>query len=184
MYKRQLYSTPWDKKPNIACFCNDECEQAYTDEGDFSYQTCSTCGRDICVRNPSNGYLYQFRDADSDGDHEICLQCYQNRYIKSGLSLDEINADKIPGIFFDTDALLDAGYVKQESRIKVHSGNVSEVRDIALQYVNQDAKVLYDYDSMSILGDEGYINIWVRFPNQEQGPAQAITKPNLVIDIP
>lgn len=161
MLERELYNTPWDDKPRLVRFCSVACEEAYVDEGDFSYRECPICNREICVRNPANGYMYQFRTIDED-NMEMCLSCFQDHYLISGLSVEEIKSGGVKGIFFDHDELRKSGYKKVESNIRVDGSNLANLQSKALELIESGHQVLFDYGSLSIMGDEGYVNIWAR----------------------
>ncbi len=94
----ELYDTPWDTVAKEAWFCSDDCESAYLYTGDFQYRTCEGCERLVCQQNPSNGWMWQYRNHAGLG--EICLQCYETEILKNGQPRSDFEGDRINGGMF------------------------------------------------------------------------------------
>lgn len=132
-------------------FLTEEARDSY-EESEFS--TCDYCGRTVAN---DNGYMRHIRHTE-DCD-TICLRCDQERAIEDG--------DRVDAFFFDTNDLTEAGYTKDASLLigngHTGSGMSKEAFNKMLEKdYPEDVKVLINLDSMSIMGDGAYVDIYIK----------------------
>jgi hypothetical protein len=97
----ELYDSPWQEYPMRSWFCSSACERAYLEDGDFRYEECNSCARQVCVRNPANGWQEHFRHHSGLG--HACLRCYETEILENGQPRDDFEGDSISGgMFFST----------------------------------------------------------------------------------
>ncbi len=87
--------------------------------------------------------------------------------MRDGLSHSTFKPDNdgrytIEGEFFDEDELREAGYVKVDDfgSVKITEVNAAEYCHHAKSLIDDGAKVITVYKSLSILGNEGYVSMW------------------------
>ena len=182
-YEYELYSTPWDDVGTTAYLCTDEfghaeverengrevfeswkyyesCVEVLTDNGwsDFRYFECVRCYRTICEQNPKNGWHVQYR-VDGDDYEQVCLKCYQDEILEYGISRESVENGELSGMFFNTGELDEWERVMDYIHID-NSNTVQEVLDNILGWMDEDYKVVIDYERMGIGGLEGYISVY------------------------
>ena len=182
-YEYELYSTPWDDVGDTAYLCKDEfghaelerengrevfeswkyyecCVEVLTDNGwsDFRYFECVRCYRTICEQNPKNGWHVQYR-VDGDDYEQVCLKCYQDEILEYGISRESVENGELSGMFFNTGELDEWERVMDYIHID-NSNTVQEVLDNILGWMDEDYKVVIDYERMGIGGLEGYISVY------------------------
>jgi len=161
---RYLYDTPWEVNPRELNFCSDKCGDDYYYAGDFSYQFCEPCERDICIRNPADGWMFQFKDYDGE---ELCLKCYMGEILDHGIEREKLEGGQIPGMFFNhgNPEALEAGYETVEGFDHYFIRDPHHVKRFtkkALELIDQDKKVVVGYEKMAIGGIEGYVTMMVK----------------------
>jgi len=172
-YKLELYDTPWDNEPRIAYFCkhtpkeiartqyNESCLDLLDDQSwsDFRYFECERCHRMVCEQNPSNGWHSQVRYLGED-EFSLCLRCYGEYILENGTAQEELEAGRLPGMFFshDNHEPLEAGYGVVMEHVKV--GDPEPVINKALELIESGYKVVIGYESMAIGGLEGYVTLF------------------------
>ena len=173
-----VYDSPWDgpEDAKVIGFCSEECEQEHRDhagDGSFRYQYCDRCGRNIIERCPSNGWREYFRVDGEECEH-VCMKCWQERYLKTGLRRSELrNGSELATDFYNHSELEEHGWKQHESRRFVRSRKdadalLAECRSLKKQGLN----VLLDTQSMAIGGLEGFINIYTK-PSKRARHAKA-----------
>ena len=186
-YEYELYDTPWDDVGTTAYLCSDEfghaveteedrkagreipdswkwyesCDDVLKDSGwaDFRYFECVGCYRTICEQNPKNGWHVQYRIEDPEEYEQVCLKCYQDEILENGISRESVENGELSGMFLDRDCL--DGWDKVLDYIRIaDSETKQEVLDDILAWMDDDYKVVIDYDRMAIGGLEGYISVY------------------------
>tara|TARA_R110002020_G_scaffold237375_1_gene449691 strand:+ start:267 stop:905 length:639 start_codon:yes stop_codon:yes gene_type:complete len=180
----ELYSTPWDDVGTTSYLCNDEfghaeverengrevfdswkyyesCVEVLTDSGwsDFRYFECVGCYRTICEQNPKNGWHVQYRINDPEEYEQVCLKCYQDEILENGISRESVENGELSGMFFNRGELDDWEKVMDYIHIN-ESKTVQQVLDNILGWMDEDYKVVIDYERMGIGGLEGYISVY------------------------
>lgn len=159
----ELYDTPWEDKGRLLYFHSDECEQAYTNSGDFDYWTCDQCERQVCTQNPRNGWMWQYRNHADLG--EICLRCYEKVILENGQPRIDFEGNKIAGgMFFSGDNRepLNAGFEEVDGFYNyfVQDGAAAKrYNRKALELIDASYKVITAYERLAIGGLEGYITM-------------------------
>jgi hypothetical protein len=139
--------------------------------GEFGFRFCEGCDRWICERNRYNGYQGWFKDAptydDDEYEGQICVACYQSSVLTNGLPRSAFEPDAkgqfvMAGDFFDADDLEKAGYaeVPDFHRVKITGATAEQYCRHAQSLLDDGARVITTYRSLSILGDEGYVSMW------------------------
>jgi hypothetical protein len=186
MYKYELYPHPWDEKPIIAYFCKqakwakkdrryhwlESCEDLLTDSSwsDFRYFECDGCGRWVCEQNPDNGWMTQVREL-GDGEIRFCLQCYQEHLLANGVDRDDVEDGKLSGMFMNSTELVGAGFERDDDFYYFHVRGRDDAKRVckkAIELMDKGFIILFEYNSMSIMGDEGYITMWAHQKGSEE----------------
>jgi hypothetical protein len=156
----ELYNTPWDEYAPEDYYCSQVCVEATIGtlySKDFAYQVCESCGRTICQQHPGNGWRWQFKG-------EVCCKCYQDWTLKEGQDREEIdkilNESQCPGEFYNESDLHDHDWERDEAyKLPDH---MEPFRQRILALVNQNKKILINFDRMAYGGMEGYISIYLK----------------------
>lgn len=167
-FTAEVFETPWDNEPKQKLFCSDECRELYLYDGDFSYRTCDSCGREICQQNPANGWQWQFRELNDF--EEVCLCCYEQMILENGCDREKFAKGQLPGMFFSwgNPELEEAGYLPVPGyQNKFVRGSGSEACTVALDLIDRGGKVICAYEAMGIGGGEGFISLYVKGVNLE-----------------
>ena len=111
----------------------------------------------VCEQNPSNGWHVQYRIENEC--EQVCLKCYQDEILENGISRESVENGELSGMFLDRDCL--DGWDKVLDYIRItDSETKQEVLDDILAWMDDDYKVVIDYDRMAIGGLEGYISVY------------------------
>ncbi len=165
----EVYDSPWQEKPHKVYFCSTFCYESFIRGGysDFDYHECDWCGKCIIQKCPSNGYRNYFRIMNED--EHVCSKCYQEAIFEHGAEIDRdrFNQGKIAGDFFNISELEDHGFVRH---VGIHAGyfNCEEISKILLNMLDAGIVFIINYNNMSITGDEGYIDIYVKRGFEDQ----------------
>jgi len=163
-----VYDSPWSDSRDVSL-----CEECHLndDNSEFSYWECNVCNRKICQRNLGNGYQSWFKH--SPDDELICCACYQEDRLKNGQAEDDFLPDHtgchhIQGDFYDDGDLEKAGFAKHSDwrHKKVSQRLAADYCNAAYQMIQNDHKVITQYRNLSIFGDEGYVTMWTKKPEQ------------------
>ena len=157
---RSVYETPWETEPTEKVFCDENCEEDYLYGGDYSYFTCESCEREICSQNPENGWHIQYRDR-GDGT-VLCLQCYKKEIKANGVSLETLRQGIIPGMFLNTEELIDEGWEEVSIEYVSEEQNVKNILQKVLTLDKEGYICIIDYERLSICGSEGTITLYKR----------------------
>jgi sarcosine oxidase delta subunit len=153
-----VYEKPYDKETTEYHFCSEECRDNF--EEDYFY--CESCGRYI---RDSNGYLNHFI---SYKNNYICLDCFQKEMFRNGLDIDEIKDYKgiksnLIGSFFSNLELEKHGFEKYQDCFISDTLDAKEINKKIIYLYNNENKIsIINYCDLSIIGNEGYIEIWVK----------------------
>jgi hypothetical protein len=164
--KSDFYARPFDENPEDLWFSSIyaiECHKGTVYSKDFAYFDCESCGRTICGQNPSNGWHVQGHMHDGWWE---CNRCYEERVLENGIN-DDFDGDTIPGQFFDTNEILEAGWQENELDLLAGSGyrgyrDPQYVIDKIQDLIDNGYKVLVNYESMAIGGLGGYVSIYTK----------------------
>lgn len=172
--KTELWSRPFDEKPVVYYFSSYfayDCFIGRVYSKDFGYEECQSCSREICVQNPSNGYMSQMTYVE-EWDGYICNKCKEKSYLDNGVDFDKLEETRqIPTMFYNTSDIMNAGYTKYHDLDYVLVGQGrSGYRDpnwfidtlIDLKPDFENYKVIIESLSMSICGDGGYVTVWTK----------------------
>jgi hypothetical protein len=166
-FYRELYPTPWEDVPREVWFHDEDCEEYYCRTGDFQYHFCESCEREICQQNPSNGWMWQFREQADLGD--VCLRCYESQILEHGQPRSDYEEPgKIKGgMFFG----YGNGEPKATGYAEVGGFDFFFARDPdqasaynlkALELIDSGQQVLTAYERMAIGNLEGYLTLMAR----------------------
>ena len=166
-----IYNDPWLTKPSTIRVHtgNDDdnhgdCLDMLLDTswGDFRYFACAACHRTIIRQCPSNGWRSYVKERDGK---EICVKCYQDEVLANGEIIEAFEGGRIPGDFYNEWDIRGNGWKPIDKLGNFFfSGSESAKRfcDSAIGLINQGKKVLVDYDSIAITGEEGYVSLFVK----------------------
>lgn len=159
----EYYDSPFDNNGNDRFFCSEECRESYEQDGDFYYQLCDGCYRYVCIRNPRNGYHEHFRSVD-DGSTLYCLRCYEEHILENGISKEDLEEGKVPGMFFshgNTEAK-EKGYNEVEgysSYFIQSQTSIDAFTGHAIALIEKGYKVVIGYERLAFGGSEGYVTL-------------------------
>lgn len=159
----ERYNSPWDDAPDVEFYCSEECRDQSEDSGwsDFFWEYCDGCNRYICYRNPSNGWMGQFRMVN---DCElVCLRCYEESVLADGQPEEDFTGDVIKGgMFFNrgNPELVDAGYECLKEAFIGGGDAALAYNQEACRYIEQGYQLVTAFESMAIGGMEGSIELW------------------------
>ncbi len=165
-----IYNDPWLTKPSTVRVHTEnddrhgDCLDKLLDTswGDFRYFACAACHRTIIRQCPSNGWRSYVKERDGA---EICVKCYQDEVLESGETIDKFEHGIIPGDFYNEWDIKGNGWKsidKLGNFFFSGSGSAKRFCDSAIGLINQGKKVLVDYDSIAITGEEGYVSLFVK----------------------
>lgn len=159
----ERYNTPWDESPDVEFYCCEECRDQSEDPGwsDFFWHYCDGCYRYVCYRNPRNGWMGQFRLVNDC--EELCLRCYEESVLADGQEEEDFAGDVIKGgMFFNrgNPELMDAGYECLKEAFIGGGGAALAYNQEARGYIAQGYQLVTAFESMSIGGLEGSIELW------------------------
>lgn len=174
----ELYPTPWVDKPKEAWFCSEQCETDYLYTGDFQYRQCGECSRMVCQQNPSNGWMWQFREHAELGD--ICLRCYESEILRNGQPRCDFESDHIGGGMF-----FNGGNPEPKAKgfrevpgfrnfYVTGSDTARRYNAEAIELIDRHYKVITCYESLAIGGLEGFITMMAKRSHvcrKESGPS-------------
>ena len=168
---RDVYENPWDEYPTRTLDLHKEKYLSSGEEcrdipfigyyyGDFHYEFCVDCCREIIVRNPNNGW-HEFFRYEEEGP--ICLRCYEEGILKFGVEREDIEDGRLPGMFFDygNPELKAAGYI-EHGRYFVNSRSKDSVREEILKIMDAGYQVVIGYERLANTGDEGHISVHIK----------------------
>jgi len=172
MQEVDLYDGPFDTAPQVENICvippedwrkeylYDSCYDALfsSEHTSFNYQECAGCNRIICVRYKRNGWHEHFRNID---DEQICLRCYEEVLLLDGVDRDDIEAGKLPGMFFShgNPELKEAGFTEIGPRFIRSDESIQRVKMEILELMDSGHIVIIGYERMAEGGGEGTISI-------------------------
>lgn len=159
----ERYNSPWDEHPAVEFYCSEECRDQSEDSqwSDFFWYYCDGCERYVCYRNPSNGYMGQFRFVHDC--EEICLRCYEEGVLSDGQDEEDYSGDTIKGgMFFNSGnpELVDAGYECLKEAFISGGDAARTYNQEARCYLVQGYQLVTAFESMSIGGMEGSVELW------------------------
>jgi hypothetical protein len=166
-----VYDDPWATEPcQVAVHtANDkdgygDCLDKLTDSSwsEWNYQECPVCERTIIYRCLDNGWRTYFKIIEGE---EICVKCYQNMTLEHGEPLEKFKDGKIPGDFYSPSDLNAHGWTLVPGYSGNHISNKESIKRFAghaVELISEDYKILVDYDSMGIGGQEGYVSLYVK----------------------
>jgi len=163
-----IYDDPWATEPSLVKVhsanesnCGTRLDKLTdTSWADFRYFTCETCERLIISQCPYNGWR-SYRHITENGA-EICAKCYQDDILKNGQPSGAFD-NRIPGDFFETGAIVRAGYEIVPGFNNVFINNAASLKrfcDKAKSLITSGHFVVTDYESMGIGGSEGYVSLY------------------------
>jgi len=153
-----IYNSPYDKDYIEYHFCSEKCRD-YNDEDNFY---CDNCER--YIRN-SNGHLNHYI---SYKNNYICLDCFQKEMFENGIDIDEIKDYKgiksnLIGSFFSEIELIKHGFEKENNYFISGISDGKDLNKKIIDLYNNDNKIsIINYCNLSIIGNEGYIEIWIK----------------------
>lgn len=150
---REIYDSPYDIEPEY----HDLCEHCLDY---FHTFVCGWCDREIRQEN-SNGHIF-YRKL---GCSIVCLECYEAEILESGLPIDSFDGQRIDGMFFsnNNNEPLSHGWEKVEGydHFFIRSdSSIEEYHNKAIELIREGWLVVTGYESLSIMGDEGYVTMF------------------------
>lgn len=182
VYAYEVYDSPWQEKPDTIYVCRDRvgmqknldyhgntryyesCEELLTDTSwaDFRYFECDGCHRMVISQCPSNGW-HSYVRYDYDLGEQVCLKCFEEQQLAEGANYEQLRKNTLPGMFFDTDDLENAGFKPIEHFESRFVGGTDDAEPIcrkAMSLMDAGRKVVVNYERMAIGGLEGYVTLW------------------------
>jgi hypothetical protein len=154
-----IYESPYDENYSEHYFCSENCRDSYEEETSFY---CNNCNRFI---ENSNGHMNHGIEYQTE---YICLDCFQKEMFENGLDIDEIEDYKgaksnLKGSFFSEFELIEHGFEKEENYFISGTVDAKEINKKIIDLYNNDNKIsIINYCHLSILGDEGHIELWIK----------------------
>lgn len=155
------YDSAFDDEPTVdnRRFCTRECLSNTEGYDREHYFTCDWCYRTVAL---SVGHNRHYRHVDGE---IVCLKCYREDILSNGMPREEFENNHIAGMFFSGDNAepLKAGYQIAQYNVFVRdSSSIKAYCEAALKHIEQGCKVVTGYESLSIVGNEGYITMFVK----------------------
>jgi len=156
----ELFDSPFDEAPHER-LVHRECSEQVGDSyySDFWYCYCDWCGRDICFRNPSNGWHEHFRVVV---DEYVCLRCYEERILADGQPEEDFQGDGIHGgMFFSygNSEPKEAGYEEAVTMFIGGSAHAEKYNEMARELIAEGNQVITCYERLAIGGLEGTVTM-------------------------
>jgi len=187
-YPADLFDRPYQVNPEVHYFLNDffyDCFIGHVYSKDFGYEYCEGCDRYICEQDPSCGWTTHFRSIDEEGYYRECLKCVNDRMEEGEFSKPEIFGEEYYGKDNDDCVEIDgkkykpynksvkfpanfvtprdeAGYEIDESFSFVNHHNIKKLNKYCLEKIKDNCLIIIQLNHMSIIGDEGYIDLWIK----------------------
>lgn len=170
----EWYDRPFDENPSELKFSSyfaEDCMKGEIYSKDFAYFHCNCCGRTICEQNPSNGWMTQYR---WQNDEQICLSCYEEQIFDHGIDIEKVQAGELPGMFLNDSEIIEAGYEKYNGTLLAGHGRWSDycspevAKEVILELDKQGLQVVINYQALSIIGNGGYVTLWVKPKTEAQ----------------
>jgi len=157
-YPYEVYDYPSQTEPNKIHLCSYYCYdsiQGINYSKDFNYRECEECGRMICEQSPSNGYLTQFKLIDCE---LICNDCHSKRTYENGIDEQLLIEGKIQSNWHTDSELEEHGFKMYNSYF------VTDIDQFygEIKHLFENHLVIVKNTSLSILGDEGYVSVWIK----------------------
>ena len=175
-----VYDSPWGSSKTIYVHVDNElsadygisCEQALYDEhwADFRYFDCPMCSRIIIRQCPSNGW-HSYVQITDEGE-EICMRCYEEEILEHGIPREKFEQHTVAGMFFNQEELRKNSWERVIWDTFLRSeASVAAYCQEAIKYIDQDYKVITDYERLGLGGGEGYVSLWVK---RDEKPKQDV----------
>lgn len=162
--REELYHSAFDDEPEQVTryFCSDECNTKFYDCSDEQYFTCEDCYRTIATMAGRNN---QYRVVDDSS--MVCLRCYEQDILENGIPREKFEEKRISGMFFsgDNNEPLAAGYEinpKFSNAFIQSQDSIDRYCATALKFIDRGYRVVTGYERLSIVGDEGYVTMFVK----------------------
>lgn len=160
----EYYDSPFDNSGKEEYFCSEECRDSYENEGDFHYELCDGCYRYVCIKNPRNGWHEHFRYVNDYSTH-YCLRCYEEHLLENGISKEDLEEGKLPGMFFNygNPELLEKGWkvVDGFNYYFINSqASANRICKAGISAIENGKKVIIAYERLGIGGSEGYVTLF------------------------
>lgn len=146
--KTRLYEHSYAEKPEVKKLCSEECR----DNAEESYYYCEGCDR----------FIYYEDNFHNHNDATLCDKCYSKELLTNGLTVIE---DTINGMFFSKNELYKNKWEFEVSKF-VNYANKDDTLNRAKELL-ETKRVLFRYTSLSIVGNEGYVEIWTKNKTKE-----------------
>ena len=164
-----------DGEGELVRMCEEKCREEFLNGegfGEFGYLFCPSCDRYVCERNPSNGYQSWWKSLHGE---RVCCECYQEYFLEHGQDpSDFLDATTLHGDFYSDADLEKWKYQKVDdfTYFKVGLGRllVDQLVDYcrtASSLTEQKCAVITQYRNLSILGEEGFVTMWFRKPDDD-----------------
>ncbi len=163
MYVDSYFFTPWDDEPTETgfTFCQECIDSGYQDGSDQFY--CDWCSRDIAESNGYHSYYRLIQEGSM-----VCLKCIEDELKVKGVAAFEeefeliIKGESMFGMFFNSGELEGEGWQAAEGfdNIRIDGENRGKVGDMVKSLNDEGRLAIIAYESLSIIGDEGYITVF------------------------
>lgn len=166
LYPEIYCFTPWDdEKPDGNLYCQ-TCIDSGNDDIDHDLFWCSLCERKIAC---SNGRMYYYRILNSE---LVCLKCISETLKEGGIAalddeniLESVITEGTPwGMFFNIGELEDEGWetIPNWCDTRFDSSYSEDLANTCKELYEKNLPFIIAYESLSIMGDEGYISIYTK----------------------
>ena len=173
-YSESMFFSPFDDEEQDTgfTFCM-PCLDGGRDDPDGERFNCDGCNRDIAS---TNGRMTHYRILNEC--EMVCLKCIEEG-LKSGgvaavgdddLLADIFNGHKLFGMFFNVGELEDEGWTADPDfhNAVVGDGETMAALGERCRWHHEAGRpFIVEYESLSIIGDEGYITLRVKYGTEE-----------------
>ena len=168
VFEAELWDCPKSLSSWTARFCSEDCQNSFMNEAEFCYPCCDRCERNVCLRNPGNGYDMQFTtlrvDEDEDEDMYVCDACYEEVVLEHGQVLRDFEDDSIhgTGMYCNMADMADWGYIPHRRYpINYPINDAAAHNAMARRFINAGARVVADPDPGFLCGGHStlYVNV-------------------------
>ena len=155
--KEIQYRDPYDEEGR-EIELHEGCQELWEEEQQF---WCNYCCRFLPEDDGGMKYYRIVEVGEGVGEMK-CLKCYEEDILENGMSEKEFKKGTIPGMFgLDVESY---GYmsVKDYNNILVNRKKVEDLSNKALELMDEGYKVVCVYESLSVIGEEGYVSLYVK----------------------
>ena len=152
----EVYHSAFDETGTEVDICKTCYEEYYEPEGFF---LCDWCQRIVAESyGPNNHYRHV-------EDEIVCLKCYEKDILKNGLPIESFEEGKLQGMFFSSgnSELKEAGWKEVDEFDNYFISSPMSIQlycEKAVQLIKEGWMVITGYESLSIVGDEGYVTMF------------------------